>query len=119
VRYVAVGPVINQRICHCRLCQKSLGAAFNARLLFRIADVSISGPLATFPSSAVLKRGFCPKCGTTLTSAREGVGVIGVSATSLDDPQAFQPEMHTWTSSRQPWVRLDDGLPQFEQGPPA
>ncbi|TIW41694.1 MAG: GFA family protein, partial [Mesorhizobium sp.] len=23
-----------------------------------------------------------------------------------------------WTASKQPWVQLDDGLPQFEGAPP-
>ncbi|TIU17445.1 MAG: GFA family protein, partial [Mesorhizobium sp.] len=27
--------------------------------------------------------------------------------------------MHMWTASKQPWVMLDDGLPQYEGAPPA
>ena len=42
---------INERVCHCRLCQKAIGAAFNARLLFRIDDVTVEGPVATVNSS--------------------------------------------------------------------
>ncbi|TIT47303.1 MAG: GFA family protein, partial [Mesorhizobium sp.] len=27
--------------------------------------------------------------------------------------------MHMWTASKQPWVMLEDGLPQYEGAPPA
>lgn len=118
VRYSVCAEPVNERVCHCRLCQRSIGAAFNARLLFRIEDVKRHGPLGVFHSSPELAREFCQNCGTTLFTARAGSGVIGVTAGSLDDPSLFQPTMHTWTSSRQPWVRLDDGLPQHEAGVP-
>jgi hypothetical protein len=118
VRYRAAGEPLNQRICHCSLCQKAIGAAFNARLLMRIDDVSISGAYATFRSSENLERGFCRHCGTTLFSRRPNVG-IGLTVGSLDDPSLFRPDMHIWTSSRQPWLTISDGLPQFPEAPPA
>ncbi len=118
VRYVVESPPVNERICHCRLCQKALGASFNARLLFRDTHVRLSGPAGRFRSSPALERGFCRECGTTVFSARRSAGVIGLTAGSLDDPGQFRPDMHFWTSSRQPWLRLDDGLPQHPEGPP-
>jgi hypothetical protein len=118
VRYRAAGEPLNQRICHCTLCQKAIGAAFNARLLMRIEDVTISGPYATFHSSENLERGFCQKCGTTIFSRRANIG-IGLTAGSLDDPSLFMPDMHIWTSSRQPWLTISDGLPQFAEAAPA
>ena len=119
VRYRAEGEPVNERICHCRLCQKAIGAAFNARILFRVEAVAIEGPAATVNSSPDLQRGFCPECGTTLFSRRASAGVIGLTTGSLDDPSLFRPQMHIWTSSRQPWVTIEDGLPQFEGAPPA
>ena len=50
---------------------------------------------------------------------REAAGVMGLTSGSLDDPSVFRPQMHMFTSSRQPWVKLDDGLPQYVEGPPA
>ncbi|TIW52877.1 MAG: GFA family protein, partial [Mesorhizobium sp.] len=46
VRYRAEVAPINERVCHCRICQKAIGAAFNARLLFRIDDVTVEGEVA-------------------------------------------------------------------------
>ncbi|MFD9897811.1 GFA family protein [Mesorhizobium sp. NPDC059025] len=118
VRYSAEGEPINQRVCHCRLCQKAIGAAFNARLLFHIDAVTVEGPLAMVSSSAEIRRGFCPHCGTTMFSRRDKAGVMGVTSGSLDDPAVFSPDMHIFMASKQRWLVIDDGLPQFEGAPP-
>lgn len=119
VRYSADGEPLNERICHCRLCQKAIGAAFNARILFRAEDVTLNGPVGRFRSSREVIRGFCMQCGTTVTSERPQMHFVGLTAGSLDDPSVFRPAMHIWTSSRQPWVTLNDGLPQYPEGAPA
>jgi hypothetical protein len=116
VRYVADGEPINIRVRHCRLCQRSLGAAFNARVLMPIAAVTLQGPLGRHHSSPGLIRGFCQNCGTTLFSQRPAAGVIGLTCGSLDEPDLFQPTEHIWTSRKQAWIRLDDGLPQYPEG---
>ncbi len=118
VRYRAEGEPLNERVCHCRLCQKAVGAAFHARIAFRAEDVSINGPVGTFASSSELTRGFCARCGTTLFSRRDAQALLGLSSGSLDDPGQFRPTMHIWTASKQPWVGLDDGLPQYEGAAP-
>jgi hypothetical protein len=75
--------------------------------------------VATINSTPDLKRGFCPACGTTLFSRRDSRNILGVTSGSLDDPSLFRPDMHFWTASKQPWLMLDDGLPQYEGTPPA
>jgi hypothetical protein len=119
VRYLVTGTPVNERICHCRLCQKALGASFNARMLFKADEVAVEGPLAYVNSSEGLKRGFCPQCGSTLFSRRDSAGVMGVTVGSLDDPSVFKPQIHIFVASKQPWVTIDDGLPQYDGMPPA
>lgn len=118
VRYETTAEPVNQRICHCRICQKAIGAAFNARVLMRITDVVISGPIRTFHSSERLERGFCQHCGSTVFSRRTSAGIMGLTVGSLDDPTLFAPDMHFWTSSKQPWLQIADGLSQHPEGPP-
>lgn len=118
VRYECSEEPVNQRVCHCRLCQKAIGAAFNARLLFRIDDLDVTGDVHWFASSEAIDRGSCPECVTTLFSRRAANGVIGVTSGTLDDLSLFRPDMHFWVSSKQPWVAFDDGLPTYEEGPP-
>jgi hypothetical protein len=119
VRYKTTADPLNQRVCHCRECQKAIGAAFNARVLMRIEDVSITGPVSTFYSSETLERGSCSRCGSSIFSRRATAGVIGLTAGSLDEPSLFNPNMHFWVSSKQPWLEIADDLPQFSEGPPS
>jgi len=119
VRYAAQGDPINERVCHCRLCQRAIGAAFNARALYAVEAVTVSGPVGMAHSSEGLKRGFCTRCGTTIFSKREALGIMGLTSGSMDDPSGFAPIDHIWVSSKQPWLKLDDGLPQHAEGPPA
>lgn len=118
VRYETTAEPLNQRVCHCQECQKAIGAAFNARLLMRIQDVCITGPVSTIYSSETLERGFCSRCGASIFSRRISAGVIGLTVGSLDDPSLFNPDMHFWVSSKQPWLKIADDLPQYPESPP-
>ncbi len=79
----------------------------------------MTGPLGRRNSSPVLVRGFCAVCGTSLFTERAGAGVIGLTCGSLDLPEDCQPTEHIWTSSKQAWLTIDDGLPQYPEGAPA
>lgn len=119
VRYETNADPVNQRVCHCSECQKAIGAAFNARVLMRIEDVSITGPVSIFYSSETLERGSCSLCGSSIFSRRASAGVIGLTVGSLDEPSHFKPDMHFWISSKQPWIEIGDDLPQYPEGPPS
>jgi hypothetical protein len=119
VRYETTADPLNQRVCHCSVCQKAIGDAFNACVLLRIDDVSITGPIMTFYSSETLERGSCSRCGSSIFSRRASAGVIGLTVGSLDEPSLFEPDMHFWVSSKQPWLKIADSLPQYPEGPPS
>lgn len=119
VRYATSAEPINVRVCHCRLCQRATGGAFNVRVLVPLDSLTVTGPVGWFASSPDLRRGFCPQCGTTLFSERAKANAIGLTFGSLDDPDLFEPAEHIWVSSRQAWLKLDDGLPQHDAGPPS
>jgi hypothetical protein len=106
------------QVCHCRLCQRAIGAAFNGRVLMALRDVALHGPVGRYHSTPDLARGFCTVCGTTVFSERRSAGVIGLTSGSLDQADLFQPTDHIWTSSQQSWIRLDDGLPRHPEAPP-
>jgi hypothetical protein len=117
-RYEARAEPINIRTCHCRMCQKAIGASFNARVLVPLDSLTMNGPVGWYHSSELLRRGFCTQCGTTLFSERGSANVIGLTMGSLDDPDRFDPTEHIWISSKQAWLALTDDLPCYEEGPP-
>jgi hypothetical protein len=83
----------------------------------RLENVVVSGPVSTFRSSGTLERGFCSCCGSSIFSRRVSAGVIGLTVGTLDDPSLFTPDMHFWVSSKQPWLKINDNLPQYPEGP--
>lgn len=116
--YITDAAPLNVRVCHCRRCQKATGAAFYARVMVPLAGLSIDGPVGWISADSGIRRGFCTACGTTLFSERQSAGTIGLSMGSLDQPELFDPTEHIWTSRKQPWLVLNDGKPQFLEGPP-
>ena len=113
VRFRVHGEPINVRICHCRNCQKAMGAPFLARALFPHSALSVTGETARYPSSEALVRVFCKTCGTRLFAWRKNPAWAGVALAAFDDRNAFAPTEHIWVSEKMDWVTLDDGLPQY------
>jgi hypothetical protein len=118
VRYTLRGAPDWSAHCHCRSCQKATGAAFTSWVgIKRVHFEIISGHLAVYNSSRGVERGFCSKCGTSLTYVAENrwPGQISILAPTLDDPRIAAPTAHVNIQDRLSWVRLNDGLPAHEQ----
>ena len=43
--------------------------------------------------------------------------MITVALAAFDDPNALAPTEHIFVSRKIAWVRLDDGLPQYQEAP--
>ncbi len=114
VRYRVSAPpeVISQ--CHCAMCRKIVGAPVVTWVTYpRAAYTVTTGAPRELVSSPAVVRTFCAECGTSLTfreTARPDL--VDVTVASLDDPAAFPPDEHIWTSSALPWLALDDDLPR-------
>jgi len=59
----------------------------------------------------------CPNCHIALWSNYGGVGDVlrFVRVGTLDEPGRMPPDIHIFTSTRQPWVKLDDGKPVYKE----
>ena len=80
-------------------------------LVFARGDVRIaSGKLSIYASSPGIERGFCGRCGTTLTWA--GRGLISLHIGTLDDPDAYAPTLHWRYEERSRWSDHAGDLPQ-------
>ena len=116
VRYRVTGTVRDLCYCHCESCRRATGSAFVAWGTTDCTNFTITqGALTIVHSSSEVERGFCVACGSTLTySHTRRSGEIDFTLVSLENPSALQPQAHIWVRDKLPWVRIDDGLPQFQ-----
>ena len=58
----------------------------------------------------------CPDCRVALWSNYGGAGDVlrFVRIGTLDTPAALPPDIHIYTRSKLPWVRLPEGVPAVE-----
>ena len=91
---------------------------FFARAFFEEHALTVTGETGRFATSERVDRVFCVRCGTRLFSWRRDGSGAGVALATFDDRHAFAPTEHIWVSEKINWVRIDDGLPQYAEGPP-
>lgn len=125
IRYTLRAPPLAVVACHCKQCRRQSGAAYSVNLIVRASTMDVAGDLAVWEdrdtgSGAPLGREHCGRCGSPIRSVPSASPkFVAVKAGTLDDPGSFAPAMHIWTQSKLPWVTIPEGLPTFEQGPPA
>ena len=110
VRYEAEGAPLHVGYCHCRSCRHHSGAAVAGMLVFKPEQVRIVGVPSFYASSPGVRRGFCGRCGTSLTW--EGRGLVSVHIGALDDPDAHAPSLHWRYEERSPWCDVGLDLPK-------
>ena len=115
IRFEILGSPYLVEFCHCVSCRKSVGAPVMAwagisREHFRL----VSGIPKIYNSSPGVERGFCGKCGTSISiTSAEYPDEIYVSDAAIDDESSFPPEVHIWRSERLPWIEINDSLPRY------
>jgi hypothetical protein len=106
--------------CHCRDCQRQTGSAFAVNALIEASRIEIlSGdpmPVAVPTDSGLPHRIHrCTECRTALWSDYGGRHAIRfVRVATLDNAAALSPDVHIYTRSKLPWVRLPGDVPAFE-----
>ncbi len=118
VRYRMMSEPLFVHCCHCRWCQRETGASFALNAMIeadRIVVLSGTPEVVNTPSNSGKgqKIARCPLCKIALWSNYAGAGdvVRFVRVGTLDDPDRLPPDIHIFTSSKQPWVVLPPGTP--------
>ena len=114
VRYRLMSEPMFVHCCHCRNCQRQTGSAFVINLLIEAEHVELLAgePLAveTPRDDGSSQRIFrCPTCEVAIYSEYGRPEVLFVRAGTLDDPCSVEPDIHIYTRSKLPWVRLPEG----------
>ena len=104
--------------CHCRWCQRESGSAFALNAMIEADQVALlQGQLETINTPSLSGKGQkivrCPVCRIAVWSHYGGAGdaISFVRVGSLDEPDRMPPDIHIFTSSKQPWVVLPPGVP--------
>jgi hypothetical protein len=118
VRYRLESRPLFVHCCHCRWCQRETGSAFVMNALIEADRVTLlSGTPEVVPTPSASGKGQqiarCPSCRIALWSVYSGAGerFRFVRVGTLDDPDRFPPDIHIFTSTKQPWVILPEGVP--------
>jgi len=122
VRYRMLSRPMIVHCCHCRWCQRESGSAFALNALIEADRVEIlaGAPEAVnTPSNSGKGQKIwrCPNCRVAVFSNYAGAGdaVQFVRVGTLDNPDALPPDIHIYTSSKQPWVVLPEGVPAVSE----
>lgn len=115
VRYRLKSRPLYVHCCHCRWCQRESGAAFALNALIeadRVEHLGAEPEIVDTPSESgrgqLIAR--CPACRIAVWSNYGGATFARfVRVGTLDNPDAFPPDIHIFTASKQPWVVLPPG----------
>ncbi len=122
VRYRMTRQPLFVHCCHCRWCQREVGSAFALNAIIEAENVVLlSGTLDVVftptNSGKGQKISRCPQCRVALWSNYAGAGdsVHFVRVGTLLEPDRLPPDIHIYTSSKQPWVILPSNTPSVPE----
>jgi hypothetical protein len=123
VRYRLVGRPLIVHACHCRWCQRETGTAHALNALYeadRVVHTAGEPELVWTPSASGKgqKIARCPTCRIAIWSnyPQAGPAVRFVRVGTMDNPDLCPPDIHIFTSTKQPWVTLPPSakaVPEF------
>lgn len=108
--------------CHCRWCQRESGASFAVNALIesdRVVNLGTQPELIDTPtqSGKGQKIARCPRCRIAVWSNYSSAGPVirFVRVGTLDGPDRLPPDIHIFTTSKQPWIRLPADVPSVPE----
>ena len=100
--------------CHCESCRRQCSAPMTTYI--GVDDSQwrwTRGKPKIYHSSPGVERSFCENCGTPLSFRSSNLsGVMHLYLATLEDPEAFAPELHVSHEERLSWLDLTDDLPK-------
>lgn len=115
VRYQLSAKPLIVHCCHCRYCQRQTGSAFVINALYESTQVKLlSGSVNEIETPSPSGKGQtvarCPVCQVAVWSHYFMGGIQKlirfIRVGTLDNPDLLPPNVHIFTETKQPWVKL-------------
>lgn len=107
--------------CHCSKCRKfhgNYGAYTSIKMEY--LKITEQKSLKWFKSptdeTPNVHRGFCSECGSSLFWHPRDQAYIAVAAGSLESPTNLETIGHVWCSQKTDFYKIEDDLPQYDDG---
>ena len=120
VRYEIRGAPVHVFHCHCSMCRRAGGTAFQTWAGLEADALTVTqGTTQSYISSSFAARSFCGRCGGQLfwNYTTEQTPPVWVAVGTLDHPELLTPERHVFAADRVPWLHMADKLPRSEGDP--
>jgi hypothetical protein len=118
VRYLMTSAPLFVHCCHCTWCQRESGSAFALNAMIEAARVVLQSgapEVVDTPSNSGKGQKItrCRQCRVALWSNYSGAGdaIRFVRVGTLDEAHRLPPDIHIFTSTKQPWVILPPDKP--------
>ena len=122
VRYRMTTRPLFVHCCHCRWCQRETGTSFALNAMIETERVErLAGEVELVDTPSASGKGQkiarCPRCRIALWSHYAGAGsaLSFVRVGTQYEPDRLPPDIHIFTSSKQPWVILPAGTPALAE----
>lgn len=117
VRFEVTPPTKWCAHCHCSICRRAHGAAFVTWFGVERSQFSLTSGeemVTWYRSTAAARRGFCPRCGSTLFFESETwPGEVHIALAHMDGPIDRTPAAHVFYDTHVSWIEVGDDLRRF------
>ena len=122
IRYRMESKPLFVHCCHCHWCQRETGTSYALNAIIEAARVTIlqgEPEMVLTPSGSGKGQKIwrCPSCSIALWSNYSGAGdrLHFVRVGTLDQAHGLRPDIHIFTTSKQPWVQIPPGQAAVEE----
>lgn len=120
VRYICRAAPLAVTLCYCSDCQSWSGGPCGNFAVIPAEALTVMGATTVFTahsdSGRIMRREFCPNCGSPLFASTPHLLAIAVA--SFDDPLPFKPTMAIWFDRAPVWTQLPSDIARHPRNPP-
>ncbi|HBO1619933.1 TPA: GFA family protein [Pseudomonas aeruginosa] len=122
VTYKLSKPPIAVAACHCKQCQQLSTSAFSITAMIEPDSINISGEMNEYSrvaaSGNISSAKFCPTCTNHIYHYNpSNPQHLMLKPSTLSDTSIIKPTIHVWTSEKQDWFEIPQGVLAFDTQP--